>query len=290
MFFVQESDARLLVIQMSQVPSNTTLVSRDYCTPVVAAPHFQAAWSICKFFAINIIAHCLTMRGSHGQPLTVTAYRAFAMIIGPVIAGEESFTRLIAFLIAAKRAYTSDRTSTSAIGRLWRLRKIVIVDFSMALEKTCNAGAVAIYVLNLYRKDAESLGWRCGNFAPCQCLTMSGRVVNELDGLNTVPFMAKVTETGKERVIIPQTSAIQTIVAFFQVFYSSVELFGSHWPMIRQLGLSSPYLLVIPYAFMSLVNLLVNALIPSYSCVTVLDPICSNVDEQLAGDRINFFQ
>lgn len=156
----------------------------------------------------------------------------------------------------------------------------------LALEKAINASAVAIEVPQKYHSQASKAGWRTPRsgmmFGKRQILTISADTVDDetRKRLFIVPSMAQANQIGTARVIIPQMSFAQTAVAFFQVLYSSVELFGNHWSSIRQQGISSPYVLVIAYALMSLINLLVNIIIPSYPYVSVLDPIYRKINRQ----------
>ena len=70
--------------------------------------------------------------------------------------------------------------------------------------------------------------------------------------------------------VAPQSSFSKNCVAVFQLGYSAFQVFCSDWSTIRRDGLSSPYVAVIPYVLMSVVNLTVNTLVPTYAHVTIL--------------------
>lgn len=70
--------------------------------------------------------------------------------------------------------------------------------------------------------------------------------------------------------IAPSSNALPSIIAIVQVILSIRELSVQYGLSISDKGLSSPYLMVIPYILMSLVNLVANILVGSYRRVTMI--------------------
>jgi hypothetical protein len=63
---------------------------------------------------------------------------------------------------------------------------------------------------------------------------------------------------------------LSSVIAIVQVGLSIRQLVLNYGPSIVNNGLSSPYLIVIPYILMSLVNLIVNFMVGSYRRITMM--------------------
>jgi hypothetical protein len=72
-------------------------------------------------------------------------------------------------------------------------------------------------------------------------------------------------EKYKEHKIYPTSGLIRQVIAIFQVGISSYNLYGTYIDTIREDGLSSPYLIVVPYTIMSIVNYICVSLVGSYT-------------------------
>jgi hypothetical protein len=70
--------------------------------------------------------------------------------------------------------------------------------------------------------------------------------------------------------IYPSSSALSQVIAILQVALSARQLYFNYGESIRRRGISSPYIVVIPYMLMSLVNLMANAFVGTYTHVTIL--------------------
>jgi len=74
----------------------------------------------------------------------------------------------------------------------------------------------------------------------------------------------------KDYRIPPTSNAIPQIIAIFQILFASRQIYLNYRSSVLDSGLSSPYLIVIPYLLMSVVNLVANTLCSSYTHVTML--------------------
>jgi hypothetical protein len=69
--------------------------------------------------------------------------------------------------------------------------------------------------------------------------------------------------------ISPQSNSLAKVIAVIQVVLAGRQLYRTYDTSIRTRGISSPYVVVIPY-LMSLVNLIANTLVGSYTQVIAL--------------------
>ena len=89
-----------------------------------------------------------------------------------------------------------------------------------------------------------------------------------------IPFIlppgVEFNENLRNKKITPESSALSSLIAVTQIILSVVQLYNKYDPSVATQGLSSPYLIVIPYFLMSFVNLLANVFVGSYRRVTML--------------------
>jgi hypothetical protein len=71
----------------------------------------------------------------------------------------------------------------------------------------------------------------------------------------------------------PASNFTNEFIAVVQLVYGIYQLVNEYSSTFQWLGLSSPYVFAIPYLFMSLVNLVANIVMPSYSHVVILSPL-----------------
>ena len=80
-----------------------------------------------------------------------------------------------------------------------------------------------------------------------------------------LPATTELREHYKEYRIPPLSNALTQFIAIGQAALSSRQVYLNYSSSIRENGLSSPYLVVIPYFLMSLLNLVANTFVGSYS-------------------------
>lgn len=216
---------------------------------------------------INVFAHCLTMREFPGQQTSRTIVRAFYMVISPVSAGGESFQIFLIFIVASWRRcrLPSHQKPNSTIDWL-------AYGDDCPLDAAIRAQAVAICVPAEYAHEANEYGAKLRNPSIQKIVFVDGQkpTEEELRNCRLVPALAT---TDSALQVVPQSAIVKNAVGIFQLAYSSFELFYGNWSTMRHQGLSSPYIVVVPYILMSFINLVVNLMIPSYPYVTILRPL-----------------
>jgi hypothetical protein len=78
---------------------------------------------------------------------------------------------------------------------------------------------------------------------------------------------------GIKYVVIPNSTLLSQIIAVIQLVLGSRQIFLNYESSVATQGLSSPYLCVIPYLLMTLVNFLANAFAGQYPQVIVLPKV-----------------
>lgn len=76
----------------------------------------------------------------------------------------------------------------------------------------------------------------------------------------------------KDFKFYPSSSSAAMAIAVIQLVYGVYQLVTQYGSEISLMGLSSPYIFVVPYLLMSLVNLFANTVMPSYTHVVILSP------------------
>lgn len=242
----------------------------------------QAIETVLLFFGVNVLAHCLTMKEFHGQTLKMSIYRALLMLISPVTSGTRTFFSITLFVAAEKRAWIArDRKQPEYcwLTRLSHFGKFWAAQYTTSLQTAIAARAAAVYIPTEFIPDAKALGWvmvtpPVPEEPLCQMPKLSmvdGEVPQNGEfpygHLFYIPYYAK---TGKRTPFVSGSSAARTATAIFQLLFSTYTLLGTHRTDLEQQGLSSPYVLVIPFLVMSLLNLIGNLLVPTYPFVCVL--------------------
>jgi len=72
--------------------------------------------------------------------------------------------------------------------------------------------------------------------------------------------------------LFPASNKLNTAFAILQLIYSLVQAFIQFDPLIRVQGLSSPFIIAIPYLYMSFINLMANLVQGSYTHTTIIPP------------------
>lgn len=237
----------------------------------------QAVWDILVFFAVNVLAHCLTMRDYPGQLLSATLWRSCRMAISPVTAGRESFEILEIFTKSAVKRWSQGDCTAAAMQGYSRFHHWAAYGGYYSIDAAIRSQAVAICVPEHYLEEVKRRSpWIQVTADSQKSVFMNGTTPtkDELDRIYLVPSCA---HTVIAREIIPQGTGPKNAISLFQLVYTSFQLFYSDWSTIKKDGLSSPYVVAVPYLAMSSLNLLVNCLVASYTCVTILRPLVEGV-------------
>jgi hypothetical protein len=231
---------------------------------------WPASQALIVFLVTNILAHAATIRIPAGSNTSTTVLLIIGAILLPVIAGDSAFRSLGRWL---KWCCSRDRKRTSLV------RSDKFVD-------AATSGAVAICVP---LKFAPLLIGRWELVDDHRIIVMLHdttyfrRPLKKDDELGfkpvarftrympfILPSNVKFNNRYSNFKIPPSSSALPSIIAIVQIVLSARQLKITYGSSIIKNGLSSPYLAVIPYVLMSLVNLVANTLVGSYRRVTML--------------------
>jgi hypothetical protein len=260
----------LLARQSRNVTSNST--NQPFCGG--GDELWGAVQALIAFLVTNILAHAASIYLANGSDVLLSTWSVFHALLLPVNAGDRAF---------------------HAIGRwITKLRKGQINILNMfggfTFEDAATSGAIAIAVplefvplvqgrwdsispdhQRLVMLDNEEF-WHGENWGfrghpgglPFKISDKFSRYT---------PFVLPPTTRFKKYQnykISPQSSFLSQVIAVFQLFLSGRSLYIKYYSSIRSNGLASPYLVVIPYLFMTLVNLVAITLVGSYTQIVVL--------------------
>lgn len=231
---------------------------------------WSASQALIVFLVTNILAHAATIRIPAGSNTSTTVLLIIGAILLPVTAGDSAFRSLGRWL---KWCYTRDRKRTSLVrsdkfldaATSGAVAICVPLKFAPLLigrwELVDNQRTIVMLDDTTYfrrpHKNDNDLG-----FKPVARFTRYMPFI--------LPSNVKFSGNYLNFKIPPSSSALPSILAIVQIVLSVRQLKISYEPSINAKGLSSPYLAVIPYVLMSLVNLVANTLVGSYRRVTML--------------------
>lgn len=229
--------------------------------------------ALITFLTTNIFAHAATIYLVPGSDASLTVVTVFQALLLPVNAGD--------FAIHAISRYV----------RRLRKRQIGVMNAigGFTFEDAATAGAIAISVPLRF---APLLQGRWDSVTDQQRLVMldneefwHGEDWGPRGNPGGLPFDVSAKEfryipyilppTTKfpgyaNYKISPQSSALPKVIAIIQLVLSVRSIYLKYDSSIVAFGLSSPFLVVVPYLLMTLVNLLANTLVGSYTQVVVL--------------------
>ena len=237
---------------------------------------WPAVQSFLTFLITNIFAHAASIHLPSGTDRKGTVLAIFTAVLTPVFLGDHAFHTI-------GRWGRRMRSRVKREKRSWP--KIVCVIKTIfpgdTIEDAAMAGAIAIRIPDRLTDVVKDSWERVGS---SQELVAFDRIAYKkphvvADGLfspqlsETNLFLLPPTARFKEnsRYSIPASSSILTqLIAIVQLFLSSRQLYINFSGSITSGGLASPYLVVIPYLLMTLVNFVANSLVGSYPQILVL--------------------
>jgi hypothetical protein len=237
---------------------------------------WPATQALIVFLVTNIFAHAATIRPSPGSNNASTVRRVIAAIFLPVTAGDSAFRALGRWIMWL---YTG-------MPRPALRRGLLRGD---NLRDAATAGALAICIPFEYSpllvgrweivdKDKVAVWlddtthfW--GSTPKREELPKGFKSVARFP--RYIPFLLPPdvefkTPRLENTKIPPESNALSSIIAVGQIFLSVRDLYNNYGSSVSLKGLSSPYLVVIPYFLMSFVNLIAGVFVGSYHRVNVL--------------------
>lgn len=250
--------------------STTAAGAGQFCA--TAGGIWPAVQALVTFYATNIFAHAATLHLRPGVSWKDNVRAVFRAVVEPVTAGEIAFSAIGRWLLRLKEG---DRkvTLTWAAG-------------GDSFEYAVTAGALAITVPLQY---APLLAERWRRVTSRENVIMLDHTTWKptSEAKRNEPAEWKKLWKSKRYVayILPPTarfpgyenhkistssSVLPQIIGTLQLVLSGRQIYLQFQTSFRKDGLSSPYVIVIPYFLMTLVNLLANMLVSSYTNITVL--------------------
>jgi len=246
--------------------TNATLNATTLCpitgSTVVAVEH------LITFFLTNIIAHVATIYLKPGSNKTASLSAVFSALVTPVSAGDRAFRALKYWLERCVK-----------YGTWWRLG-------GDSFEDACMAGAVAIFIP---LKFAPLVAGRWRKVEDFQHVLLQDHARYMEPGSRGLGYTSRRHPPDRVKryymyilpatsefpgyshfKIYPSSNVMRQFIALMQIGFAIYSLFIHFSGSIQKSGLSSPFLIVLPYLIMSVVNLICSFLVNSYPHVAAL--------------------
>jgi hypothetical protein len=257
------------------VANSTSPFSPTNCLPLSRSNNF---WNLCLFFGANVLAHAATIHPRTGATKLNSLRRMLLMLVAPITAGAVATYSIITFILGVKQC-----------GLKWAL----FLGSREKLEDAIPAGAIGVKIpqelapvlagrwklvgderhsLMLDHQKSHPHKTSREPHIPSSSSSSSSHDTTYLEFI--LPPQSKIPGY-KNYKFYPSSSFANELIAVVQLIYGIYQLVADYGSQITLMGLSSPYTPVIPYLFMSLVNLMANILMPSYSHVVILPPSLS---------------
>jgi hypothetical protein len=244
------------------VANSSLPISPSNCVPLSPSSNL---WNIALFFAANIFAHAATIHSRTGATKFNSFQRMCLMLVAPITAGTVATYAIVTFILGIKNR-----------GIKWA----AFLDSREGLEDAVPAEGVGI----LIPRDLAPVvagRWKLVG-AERHSLLLDHK---KLDTDSREPH---IPEPGaslqfilppqsrlpgyKHHKFYPSSSFANEFIAVVQLIYGIYQLVSQFGGEFQVMGLSSPYVFAIPYLFMSLVNLVANMVMPSFTHIVILPP------------------
>ena len=246
------------------VANQTEAFSPTNCVPLSPGLNF---WNLCLFFAANVFAHAATIHPRTGATKTNSFRRMLLMIVAPITAGTVATHAIVTFILGVKKG-----------GLKWAH----FLNSKESLSDAVPAGAVGILIPRGLAPVVAGRWKLVGDERLSLMLNHERSHPPKTSREPHIPAMDASLEfilppqsrlPGYENYkFYPSSSSASELIAVVQLIYGIYQLVTDYGSEIRLMGLSSPYTCAIPYLLMSLVNLVANILMPSYTHVVILPP------------------
>ena len=246
------------------VYNQTESWSPTNCVPLSTSLNF---WNLCIFFGTNVFAHAATIHPRTGATKLNSVKRMGYMLVAPITAGTVATHAIITFILGVKKG-----------GLKWTH----FLSAKEGLQEAIPVGGVGIQIprdlapvvagrWKLVGDERHSLMLSHERSHPYR--TSREPHIPTSDALLEfiLPPQSRLPAY-KDHKFYPSSSFASELIAVVQLGYGVYQLVVQYGSEITVMGLSSPYCCAIPYLFMSLINLIANILMPSYSHVVIIPP------------------
>ena len=249
---------------------------------------WPAVQSFVAFFATNILAHAASIHLPAGADTTYTTAEVILAILTPVGLGEHAFHIIGRWGRCVLLRVKATRLTPSTL-----IAAIKSTSGGNTVERAAVAGGLAISIPLRYRKLAathlDQLYVRQRVIEPDQWGYIHDS--STLSSTDSRPRWRKLFslilvekhrtdyfvlppetrfKTDKPYIVISSSNVLPQLIAIAQLVLSSRQLYLNYNTFIKRDGLSSPYLAVVPYILMTMVNFVANTLVGSYPQVILV--------------------
>jgi hypothetical protein len=226
-----------------QTPPNTNIAGASDTSTL---DEYAAIAKVVVLFVGTWILHAMTAHVPTPESLRNAVVRNLSMIFSPITTGVSSFNTIF---IIAQNFYHDDPVSES--------------------RQALSASAYAVRIPRQFATGLAS-GWiQLGIGVP--------RIDYDTHSTETesvivhLPRTARFTDDRYHRFMpTPSSNRLSTSIALIQLSFTTLQAYLDFGPTIRSRGLSSPYIVLIPYIYVSFLNLVANLLQPTYFQIAIL--------------------
>lgn len=245
---------------LSSLSSNLSLIEPEVSN---ASSEYDPFLNVVAFIIGISFIHITTAYTPIATPWRESLGHAIAMILSPVTSGIASVHAVALF---ARRGLSC--------------RRLPCFQYSIS------AGAIGIWIPRDFLNNFPTsyLGWRRvenGALVSMRGIIRKLRTDHPSDSrsvLFLIPRTSRVVDNLYNHLSPRSTSnKVAISLALIQLIWSTLTAYAQYAPLIRNRGLSSPFLIALPFLYMNFLNLTANLVECSYPYITILPPTDQHV-------------
>jgi hypothetical protein len=292
------------------VPNGTTQHGNEriVCLPITSH-YWPSISAVIIFFAANFLAHAATVKSSPGDATHVQACNAFLALLFPMSGLLRALNAILRYSRVAKteldKACNAGALCMVVRGRHWRpegssdLRIGVVRRFQEGEaeeDETKPISAELITYLPSYAREKPS---RWVHFDSIWAQSYVDTGMKRIHGTFALPEGYTFAVVPRDTILISRSdthhskdatndisaskSILKTVASMVQIASAFITLLSHRSDLINRWGYASYHLTVIPYLFMTLVNLVGNLCIADYPCLYMVRTATMDEAERSGG-------
>jgi hypothetical protein len=294
------------------VPNGTTQHGNEriLCLPITSH-YWPSISAVIVFFAANFLAHAATVKSSPGDATHVQACNAFLALLFPMSGLLRALNAILRYSRVAKteldKACNAGALCMVVRGRHWRPKdsenlRIGVVHRLQEKEEeeeedeTEPINADLVTYLPAYAREKPS---RWVHFDSVWAQSYVDTGMKRIHGTFTLPEGYAFAVIPRDTILISKADApdgkdatndlsasksiLKAIASMVQIVSAFITLLLHRSDLITRWGYASYHLTVIPYLFMTLVNLVGNLCIADYPCLYMVRTETMDEAEKIGG-------
>ncbi|THW38347.1 hypothetical protein D6D21_07831 [Aureobasidium pullulans] len=281
---------RLLTNITILVPNGTTQHGNErlLCLPITSN-YWPSISAVIVFFAANYLAHAATVKSSPGDATLVQACNAILALMFPMSGLLRALNAIFRYSRSAKtcleKACNAGALCMVVRDRHWQppASSDLRVGVKHRLRNDNNTDAInseLIIYLPTYARDYSS-SWL--HFDSAWAQSYVDPSLKRIHGTHKLAEGYTFAVVPRDTVLFPKTdslddkgsvsdisasiSILKAVASIVQIIAASTTLLSHRSDLIDRWGYASYHLTVIPYLFMTLINLVSNVVIADYPCL-----------------------